>query len=61
MASQSDDSENWLVAILLIAGIRFPLQFKRIRSIMPISAISQWREAYCRYISQNWFKRGKMQ
>jgi hypothetical protein len=43
--SQSLDSGNRLAAIVPIAGISFPLQFKRIHSSLPISAISQQREA----------------
>jgi hypothetical protein len=42
--SQSSESGNELAAIVSIAGISFPLHFKRI-SGMPISAISQQQEA----------------
>jgi hypothetical protein len=41
-----------------IAGISLPLQIKQIDSGTPLSAISQWREAYCRYKSQNRFPAG---
>jgi hypothetical protein len=40
------------------AGINQPLQIKRISSGTPISAISQLREAYCCYKSQNQFQAG---
>jgi hypothetical protein len=46
--SQSSDSGNRLAAIVSRAVISFPLHFKRIRSGMPISAISQQWEAYYR-------------
>jgi hypothetical protein len=46
-ASKSADSGNWLAAILLIVGLSFPLQFKQIGSMVPMSAVSQWQEAYC--------------
>jgi hypothetical protein len=41
------DSGNGLAAILLIAGMSFPLQLEQVSSRMPISAIRYWREAYC--------------
>jgi hypothetical protein len=47
-ASQSADRGNRLIAMLLIAGISFPLQFERIISVMPFSTISQLLQAYCR-------------
>jgi hypothetical protein len=53
--SQPADSGNRLAAIVSIAGISLPLKIKRIISDAPISAISQQREAYCRYKSQNQF------
>jgi hypothetical protein len=56
--SQSADGRNGLAAILLIAGMSFPLQFEQISSGMPISAISQWRETYCRHKSQKRFTAG---
>jgi hypothetical protein len=39
-------------------GISFLPQFKQICSGTPISAISRWRQAYCRYISKNLFPAG---
>jgi hypothetical protein len=38
--SQSADSGNWLAAILLIAGINFPLKFERINGGMLIFTIN---------------------
>jgi hypothetical protein len=58
VGSQSADGRNWLAAILLIAGIGFALQFEQISGGVPISNISQWWEAYCRYKSQNRFPAG---
>jgi hypothetical protein len=49
-----------LATILLLAGMSSPLQFEQIGSGMLISAISQWREAYCRYKSQNRYPAGKL-
>jgi hypothetical protein len=49
--SQPADSGNRLAAIVSTAGISLPLQFKRISSGKPISAISQLQEAYCHYKS----------
>ncbi len=43
------DSGNGLAAILLIAGMSFPLQFEQVSSGMPISVIRYWREAYCHH------------
>jgi hypothetical protein len=42
----------------LIAGVSVLLQFKQIISGMPIFSISQWREAYFCYKSQNQFPAG---
>jgi hypothetical protein len=56
--SQSSDSGNMLASIGSIAGISLPLKFKQICSSMPISAISQQPEAYCRKKSENWFPAG---
>jgi hypothetical protein len=57
--SQPADSGNRLAANVSIAGISLLLQIKRIICSTPISAISQWWEAYCRYKSQNQFPAGK--
>jgi hypothetical protein len=43
---------------VLTAGISLLLQPKQISSGTSISAISQLREAYCCYKSQNWFLAG---
>ncbi len=56
--SQSADSGSKLAAIVSIAGISLPLQLKRFSSDMPIFAITQQREAYCCYKSQNRFPAG---
>jgi hypothetical protein len=40
------DSGNRLAAIVSIAGLSLPLQFKQIRGGMPISAISQQRAPF---------------
>jgi hypothetical protein len=45
VTSQSADNGNWLAAIMLIAGISFPLQFERNSSSLLIFGISQWQEA----------------
>jgi hypothetical protein len=54
----SADSGNGLAAIDPIAGIGLLLHLKQISNGMPISAISQQREAYCRHKSQNRFPAG---
>jgi hypothetical protein len=59
VVSQPADSENRLAAIVSTAGISLP-QIRRISSRTPISAISQLREAYCRYKSQTWFPVGNV-
>jgi hypothetical protein len=46
---------NKFAAIEPLAGIHFPHQFKRMRSSVPISTISQEQESCCHYKSQNRF------
>jgi hypothetical protein len=43
-----------------MAEISYLLQIKHISSGMPISAISQWWEAYCHYKSPNRFLAGSV-
>jgi hypothetical protein len=57
-ANQLSDSRKWLAVVLLLTGISLLLQFECIDSGIPISAISQWWEAYCCYKSQNRFPVG---
>jgi hypothetical protein len=54
--SQPADSGKRLAAIEPIVGLSLPQQFKRISSGMLISAISKYREAYCRYKLKNCFR-----